>query len=103
MEELKNVSSIRPKREIVWGIRLPELVFIILVTGLAWIIRGIVYPLFELPFVILTGINMFYLMKKPKDNPTINNLQMYKLVLRRYLLKEYAGYQTIDPRSFSEE
>ncbi len=46
---------------------------------------------------------MLYLMKKPKDNPTINNLQMYKLVIRRYLLKEYAGYQTIDPRGFSEE
>lgn len=103
MNELKNVSSIRPKREVKFGISLFEVMFVIVVTVIAAVVRGIVYPLFEYPFVILTFLNATYLVMKPKENPTLNHLQMFKLVIRRYLFKEYVGYKTIDVREFRKE
>lgn len=103
MEELENVESIRPKREIKGWLTLPDLIFIILVTGISALIRGIVYPLFEIPFVVFTGINALFLVKPPKENPKQKNYTMLWLVVRRYFFKEYDSYRSIDVREFDKE
>ncbi|MBP2098810.1 DUF5592 family protein [Enterococcus rivorum] len=99
-QKLENVESIRPKREIKGWLSLPDFIFIIVVTVISFFIRGIVFPLFEIPFVIFTFLNAVFLVKPPKENPKQKNYNMLWLILRRYFFKEYLPFRSIDVREF---
>lgn len=102
MDELENVDRIRPKREIKGWLTLPDLIFILVITLISWVIRGMVYPLFEIPFVVFTAFNGLFLVKPPKENPGQKNMTMLWLVLRRYFFKEYECFRSIDVREFDK-
>ncbi|MBO0423388.1 DUF5592 family protein [Enterococcus plantarum] len=103
MEELENVESIRPKREIKGWLTLPDLIFVVILGVVSFFIRGIVYPKFEILFVVFTVINALLLVKPPKENPNQKNYNMMLLIFRRYFFKEYECYRSIDVREFDQE
>lgn len=103
MDDLKNVESIRPKRELIGWLSLPDLIFVGLITGISYLVRGLAHPVFEIPFVLFTGLNAVLLVKPPKENPKQKNYTMLWLILRRYFFKEYTCYRSIDIREFSEK
>lgn len=103
MEELENVESIRPKHEIKGWLTIADVVFVVSVTLTSYLIRGLVYPMFEYPFVAFTCLNAFLFVKPPKGNPGLKNYNVLWLVFRRYFFKEYGLYRAIDVREFVEE
>ncbi|MGX6962245.1 DUF5592 family protein [Vagococcus xieshaowenii] len=99
--ELRNIESIRPRTEIIGFLTLFDIIFIVLILGVAYLIRGIVYPPFELIFLIGTAINILFLLKPSKNNPGKSHIAMMYLMIRRFVSGSHQPVKSIDVREYT--
>lgn len=100
---LRNIESIRPKREIKSWLTVFDFIFIVGATLLAWVIRGMVYPAFEWVFILYTFLAAFFLTREPKGNPGMRNYQVMLLSFRWWFYKEYQVHQSVEPKQFETD
>lgn len=96
MRELRNVESVRPKRELFFSYSIVDVLIILFVTGMAYLIRGIVYDPFEFVFVGFTAVNCIFLLKEPKSNPKKKHINVMLLSVLRVVKKLNAPIRSID-------
>ncbi|MGM0285750.1 MULTISPECIES: DUF5592 family protein [unclassified Enterococcus] len=96
MRELRNVESIRPKKELIFSYSVVDLLFIFFITGMAYLLRGIVYDPFEYIFVGFTVANCIFLFKEPKSNPKKKHVNVMFLSILRVFKKLNAPIRSID-------
>lgn len=96
MRELRNVESIRPKKELFFSYSIVDILLIFFVTGISYLIRGIVYDPFEFVFVGFTAVNCIFLLKEPKSNPKKKHVNVMLLSVLRVVKKLNAPIRSID-------
>lgn len=100
--ELRNIESIRPRSELFLFLTIPDIIFLVLVTGAFYLIRDLAFtPVKELLW-IGTGINFLFLLKPSKNNPGKSHLIMMYLALRRYMSGAYKQVASLDAREYEE-
>lgn len=96
MRELRNVESIRPKKELFFSYSIVDILLILLITGMAYLVRGIVFDPFEYIFVAFTMLNAIFLLKEPKSNPKKKHINVMLLSVLRVVKKLNVPIRSID-------